>query len=359
MTKKSLIVLTLLAVTLTLLLSGCGKSDQDLEGMYVVSFELNGGALDIQTSNVTSKINYAYQPGSHILDPSTYGNYEISRAGYRFTGWYKSADCKENEKWNFSTDTINSETLTLYAGWVKEIVYTFTVCYVDGTETQKLGSYSVSEGAVFEDYRKFAEKRDGFTPTGYFTDAACTTPWDFKTVHPGGETDTDVCVYVNYIPGEWILVDSYTKLVNAIGKGNVYLTADIDCGGQAFSVGDTFRGTFEGNGFKIKNFTVNKFGGALMPSCSIFQTLGSGAKVQNVTFEDVTFRFFDVTGANKIKVAALARDASGCTVSNVSVSGTIQTNYDGELPMLNEAFYEGDATAQVTEFVSNITVEKQ
>ena len=96
MTKKSLIVLTLLAVTLTLLLSGCGKSDQDLEGMYVVSFEMNGGALDIQTSNVTSRINYAYQPGSHILDPSTYGNYEISRAGYRFTGWYKSAECNEN-----------------------------------------------------------------------------------------------------------------------------------------------------------------------------------------------------------------------------------------------------------------------
>ena len=63
--------------------------------------------------------------------------------------------------------------------------------------------------------------------------------------------------------------------------------------------------------------------------------------------------------SRKIKVAALARDASDCTVSNVSVSGTIQTNYDGELPMLNEAFYEGDETVQVIEFVSNITVEKQ
>ena len=360
MTKKYLIVLALLAVTLTLLLSGCGKSEQDLDGMYVASFELNCGTLDLKSFNVSTKINYAYEPGSYILDPTTYGNYEIFREGYIFTGWYRTAECNENEKWNFSTDTINSEGLTLYAGWEKKIVYSYTVCYVDGTETKTLGTYSVEAGAAFEDYRKYANKREGFTPSGYFADAACTTPWDFATVHPGGEVDTDIAIYVSYIPGDWILVNSYNKLKSSIGKGNIYLTSDIDCGGQELFFSGTFSGTFEGNGYTIRNFKVNKFGTSKNPSSAIFDTLATGARIQNVTFENVLFSFFDVdSDAWNVKVASLAKKVGNCTITNVSVSGKIQTNYAGELPSLNQPFYEGDETAQVTNFVSNITVEKQ
>ena len=360
MMKKYLIVLALLAATLTLMLSGCSGGTQDLDGMYIATFDLNGGTLDIKTSNVTSKINYAYEPGSLIVDPSTYGNYRLYRSGYRFTGWYTGADCKETEKWNIATDAINSEKITLYAGWVKEIVYTYTVCYVEGDDTVSLGSYSVKADAVFEDYRNHAGKRTGYTPMGYYSDAACTTPWDFSTKHPGGDVDKDIPVYVSYIQGDWILVDSYSKLTSAIGKGNIYLTADIDCGGNALSFGGTFTHTFEGNDHTVSNFTAEKYGSAIMPSASIFQSLGSGAKIQNVSFTDVTYRFFDLAAvANKIKVAALARDAVNCTVSNVSISGVFQTNYDGDLSGLNNPFYEADSTVQVTGFESNVTVEKQ
>ena len=265
MKTKYLILLALLAATLTLLLSGCGKSEQDLDGMYVATFEMNGGTLDLKSFNVSSKINYAYEPNSYILDPATHGNYEISRSGYRFTGWYTSKECRPEELWDFSTNTIESEKLTLYAGWIKEIVYTYSVCYTDGEQTQKLGVYNVSAGAVFEDYRGYADDRDGFTATGYYTDAACTIPWDFTSVHPGGATDTDIPVYVDYISGEWLIVDSYTKLLDAIGDGNIYLTSDIDCNGGTLFFSGTFRHIFEGNGYTVSNFTVNKSGGALMP----------------------------------------------------------------------------------------------
>jgi hypothetical protein len=66
----------------------------------------------------------------------------------------------------------------------------------------------------------------------------------------------------------------------------------------------------------------------------------------------------DVDRANKIKVAALAREASGGIVSNVSVTGKIVTNYAGELPTLNEAFFEVKDAVDITGFVANITVEK-
>ena len=360
MMKKHLVLLALLVLTLTLLLSGCGKSGQSLEGKYIATFELNGGTLDLKSFDVTTKINYAYDPGAHILDPATYGNYEISRAGYRFTGWYTSPDCKESEKWNFKTDTINSEALTLYAGWVKEIVYTFTVCYADGGNTVELGTYNVSEGAKFDDYRDHAKKRDGYTATGYYQDAECTTLWDANAVHPGGATDTDIKVYVKYIEGNWKLVDSFEKLKSAIGQSNIYLTADIDCGGAELD----FRGfnhILNGNGHTVSNFTVKKTG-TVRVKCSIFDTLGSAVEIKDVSFANVTYDLKNIStslSGSNIKVGALAVEANGCKITNVSVTGKLITNYEGALPSLSEAFCEGGDTATVTDFTAEITVEKQ
>ena len=357
MTKKYLILLALVAITLTLVLSGCGRGGQNLEGMYRVTFEVNGGKLNIGTTD-TEQLKYAYDPGSYMIDPATYGNYKISRPGYIFTGWYLSAECNANERWDFAAQKLDVESLTLYAGWEKEIVYTYSICYADGENTVTLGSYTVKAGAKLNDYRNFANTRKDYTPTGYFTDAACTTPWDPETVHPGGDVDTDVRVYVDYIEGTWKLVDSYQALVAAMNEGNIYLLNDIDCEGQELYFSGSYNRIFQGNGYKISNFIVNKTGGALMPSVSIFNAIATGAEIRDVTFENVTFNFMDVGNASKLKVAALAKEALGGTVSNVSITGKIVTNYTGELPTLNEAFYEVKEAADVTGFTANITVEK-
>lgn len=359
MTKKHLILLSLLALTLTLLLSGCGKSETNLDGKYIATFHVNGGILDLKSFNVSTKINYAYDPNSLILDPSAYGNYEIYRSGYNFTGWFTSPECREEDRWDFSANVIDRENLALYAGWEKKIVYTYSVCYQNGEESVVLGTYSVEPDAVFEDYRKHADKRDGFTATGFYSDAACTTPWDFTFKHPGGETDTDIPVYVSYIEGDWTIVDSYAKLIAAKNSGNIYLTANIDCQGQPLSFSGTFDRIFEGNGFTVSNFTVEKSGSKLMPTASIFQTLGENAKIQNVQFTNVTFRFMDVDGANKVKVAALARDCNGGVIDKVTVSGVFQTNSETDFTeSLAKPIYEEKTPATVTDFSANITVEK-
>ncbi|MBQ9098230.1 MAG: InlB B-repeat-containing protein [Clostridia bacterium] len=374
MKKRYLILLALLALTLTCLLSGCGKGEQDLEGMYVATFEINGGKLNLGTSDVTTKINFAYEPGALVMDPtvrigsgetSSLG-YAISRAGYNFTGWYTGPECLPEQKWDFATGTINAEKLTLYAGWEKQIVYTYTVCYTDGANTVALGSYNVKPGATFDDYRKYATLRDDYTPIGYFADAACQTPWDATTVHPGGEQDTDISVFVDYIPGEWLIVDSYTKLKSAIGKGNIYLTANIDCEGKELTFGD-WKYVLEGNGFAIDNFTVNKYGTSRTPVATIFKSLKAGAEVRNVSFTNVTFNYKDVSDATTSggtitvtrKMAALAGEGADCKVTNVTVSGKLITNYEGELPRLNEVFYDETGTNTITSFSAAIVVEKQ
>ena len=366
MKKRYLILLALLVLTLTCLLSGCGKDEQDLDGMYIATFDVNGGALDLKTSTVRTKINYAYEPGALVLDPTvrigaegdTYLGYGITRPGYDFTGWYTAPECLPEQKWDFATGTINAEALTLYAGWQKKIIYTYTVCYVKDGVTEVLGSYNVQPGAKFEDYRGYAETRLLYTPNGYYADASLTTPWDANTVHPGGDTDTDVQVFVDYIPGEWVIVKNYSELKNAIGRGNIYLTADIDCEGKELTFGD-FGYVLEGNDHTISNFKVNKYSTPVSPTVTMFNSLRAGAEVRNVTFADVTFTYTNITSIARYRnVAALATKGTDCKVTNVTVTGKLVTDYEGEFPRLNEVFFDENSTGTVTDFRSEIIVEK-
>ena len=366
--KKKLIFITVLAVALTLLLSGCAAAGNSLKGKNIVAFEVNGGTLNYGTSSTNTKVNFAYHPGTYIIDPITLPNYSISRNGYNFTGWYTSAECKESEKWDFST-AFEVENLTLYAGWEKDIHYTYTVYYMNGDKSVALGSYNVSAGEAFEDWRDFGNTREDHTCIGYYSDPDCTSEWDFTSTHPGGEADLDIPVYVKHIEGVWKLVDNYDALKSAVKGDNVYLTANIDCEGKELALGD-FNQIFEGNRYKVTNFTVNKTSSILNPSCAIFSSLGAKAVVRNVSFEGFTMNFYDIKeSTDKIKVtakvAALAVNmTAGAKVSSVFVSGTLKTDYNGEFPCISKVYYYNDtddtsALSGVSEFTANITVDKQ
>ena len=367
--KRKILTLTLvvvLLVALTVLLSGCSKSNDPIEGKNVVTFVINGGILSYGTASTNDSINYAYHPGTYVKDPTLFNNYKISRNGYNFTGWYTSPECNPNEKWDFNTP-LDVEKLTLYAGWELAIKHTYSVNYVDGESIVSLGSYSVSAGDKFNDRRKFADTREGYTAYGYYADPECTIPWDTATTHPGGAADLDIPVYVNYIEGTWNIVSSFDELKKAV-SGNVYLVADIDCGGQEFYVSSAFDKIFEGNGFKVSNFTAPKKGTSRNPSCAIFEKLESGAVIRNVSFENVKYSFIldekylENATAN---VAALALELEpGVTIADVSVSGVLETNFGGDLSKLEDVFYktryEGvDLLDGVTGFTAEIVVNKQ
>lgn len=369
MTKRNLIFIMILALTLTALLSGCSRGEDNLEGKNIATFYINGGTLNYGTSSTNTKIHFAYHPGTYVVDPTTIPNYSITRNGYNFTGWYTSEDCKPGEKWDFSK-ALDAESLVLYAGWEKAIRYSYTLYYTDEENEISLGTYQVSAGEKFEDWRRFAAERDNHTCIGYFSDAACTVAWDFDFAHPGGSADLDIPVYAQYIEGDWELVDSYDELKRAVNSGNVYLTADIDCGGKELFFTQTFNRVFEGNGYKISNFTVNRSGSPFNPSAAIFKTIGEKADMRNVTFENMTIQFTGIPESTdkvevKVNVSALAINMNaGAKISNVSVAGKLITDYNGEFPCLNEVYcYKGDADPAilegVTDFTANIVIEKQ
>jgi uncharacterized repeat protein (TIGR02543 family) len=360
MKRKHLLFFGMLIALLTLVFTGCGKQEQSLEGKNIVTFELQGGTLEYSTASTNTKINYAYEPGTFILDPVEFNNYKLYRAGYIFTGWYTSENCEPSTKWDFENNTIDQEKLTLYAGWKKAIIYSYTVYYMDGATPVALGKYEVNEGDKFEDWRKYANERDGYTPIAFYSDSTLETPWSADTAHPGGETDMDIAVYADYIECVWELVGNFTSLRSAInGNKNVYLTCDIDCAGSELFNRVTYSGVFNGNGYTVSNFTVAKFGTTRNPACSMFETLGKGAEIKNVSFTGVVYDFTGVSAtANSYKVAALALSATEAKIFGVTVSGTVKTNCDESLlTKAGSAFYDEASDAEVEGLTINVTVE--
>ena len=363
MTKKHLkiILIMVFAVALTFILSGCGSDGYSIEGKNVVTFELDGGIITTKNSSFDI-INFAYDPGTYILDPIKDLGYTVNRPDYEFTGWYTSPECKPGDEWNFGT-LFEQEKLTLYAGWKKSVKYTYTVYYVENNVATALGSYAVNAGDAYKDLRGYENKRNGYTSIGIYSDKTLETPWDSGYKHPGGETDTDIPVYVDYIKGEWSIVDSFDKLKSAMKSGkNVYLTADIDCNGNILSelsLTSSYGGIFEGNGHTVSNFKIIRYAGLKTAIIAVFAKLDANAEVRNVNFTDVIYDFTGIK-ADTVKVAALAVSSEeNVKINNVSVTGTITTDYTGSITTQNKAVLEADETTVESGFTATVTINVQ
>lgn len=328
-------LLLLLLVASCLCITACNGNADILDGKYLVRFVFNGGRLSVGTTSVddSSSFGYAYEElNTLILDPvAKYSRPNttdaISKSGFVFTGWYKDEKC--TQKWDFARDRLNTETLTLYAGWETAVKHTYSVCYMEDGQRHVLGTYNltsaqIANGAKFQDYRNFANGRRGYTSLGlYYSDPECTKLWDNDYTHAGGDTDLDISVYVKLIEGDWQIVKNFDDLNKALDDNlnlinNVYLLDDIDCGGRELYFGD-FNGLFYGKGHSISNFVVSG-----TRRISLFSNLGEKAEIQEVTFEKATY-LIDNQEVPSFELAVISQKAEiGAKVSDVSVSGVVE-----------------------------------
>ena len=102
-----------------------------------------------------------------------------ARAGYTFIGWY--TDESYTSAWNFEADRVTGATV-LFAGWEKITAppatteYTVTFKYNNGEPDS---TATVLAGALVPP--PTAPLMEGYTFIGWYTDAACTRPWNFDT----------------------------------------------------------------------------------------------------------------------------------------------------------------------------------
>ena len=104
----------------SLTVSNCG------DAIYDVTFDMKGHGTQVAKQTLTA--------GAKVAEPS-----EPEAAGYIFGGWYKETTLEN--AWNFSTDVVPSNDITLYAKWTED------PC-TDRQSLSKVVLTSASEGTV-------------------------------------------------------------------------------------------------------------------------------------------------------------------------------------------------------------------
>ena len=195
----SIVLVALSAVIFTATLFGCG-------GGLTVTFDYNyDGAPEAIEKTVAN--------GETIEPP------EVTRTNYGFDGWYTEADCIS--EFDFE-DAAITRSFTVYASWTR-VSYSFIFDYnYDVEDTVE----AVPVGSAAE--RPASPEREGYLFTGWYTDAECTTQYDFSkiltddtTVYAGWEEDTGDNVRItmmwNYSGAENEVYD--TMIVKKGGRG--------------------------------------------------------------------------------------------------------------------------------------------
>jgi len=366
--KKSLILIILVLTVLCVGLTACNKNGDDLSGVKV-TFVLEGGMYKQSTNPINHYYKFAAGTENLIVDPSVVGRRAdegtdpITKAGYVLDGWYRTKTETESgveygDKWNFATDKVTSDGVTLYAKWRKAVEYTYNVCYIDDNGEKKvLGSYLVSAGDTFGDLMDYAKNRTGYTWVS-MTDKDG-NPWDETFTHPGGDESLAIDVYFVYIKGIYTKVATAEELADALGSNkNVMLTADIDMGGETLELKGknvkSFVKKIYGGGHTISNFKAKAYvgkndlfdidGESGYSFNGIFGSL-DGATVTDVNFKDVTLEIDAMASfINHVYIAPVAGRVKNSVLKNVTVDGMKIT-----LARLPEGFSPDNLVVNVTD----------
>lgn len=307
-----------------LTLTGCnGNIEQGPTATAV--FYLEGGTCKTNTEKVSYVYPMTNKTETYIADPLVLDT-DITRVGYHIENWYQERSGEEgsytySDPWNFSEDKMGLDGVTLYAGWAKNIKFSYDLYYKDEmNEDVYINQYIVNEGALFDDYLHHADDRDGYTAVGFLDTEG--KPWNDEFQHPGGNEDLAIKVYVDYIKGDFTLVRTANELTRATSK-NIYLVSDIDMEGKRLNFGNYNNKTFLGNGHTISNFEVSYTTTATGDLfLGIFHTL-TKSTIKDVTFSDVKFNLLNSSSrVQSITLGTVAGSITDSVIENVSFSGT-------------------------------------
>ena len=251
---------------------------------------------------------------------------EAGNVVYEGEGENRKAVLLSEEPWDFTKDKVTKD-ITLVAQWRE--VFRYVLCVTEPDENGKpvekeLRSFIVNPGDLIAHrlYNKDSESGEyvrradyirlsvrKYTFLDFYFDAALTDAFDLAYTHPGSReiTETvidpetnvsteqivetnDVKIYVKYLAGDYDLISNVNK-EELSSTSKWYLLEDVDFGGMVWDCLDEFKGEIYGNGFAIKNFTVQS--NAMKPETgkdfrphSIFGEING--ILENLTLENVT-----------------------------------------------------------------------
>ena len=140
----------------------------------------------------------------------------------------------------------------------------------------------------------------------------------------------DFHLMLDAFEGDWKLKSGSKRYKECSYK----LTDSIDLAGDAISPIGVFTNgqIFDGNGFAIKNFTINSTEESSIYSCALFKTLGGGATITNLVVSDVTLRHTGTT--SKLDLSPLCATPRRCTIQDCTVKN-VDFDLSGEISKIN------------------------
>ncbi len=305
------------------------------------------------------------------------GAYSISKNGYFLAGWYTERTLRMDENgnpldeygvptsqsgreqgytysglWDFDADlltvpadgsyTAETPVLTLYAAWVPYINYEFyavdadngTSEYIETVQNIDMVIPQWSEKTGKLDMNDFPE-RDGYTFDSAYLTEDLSEPLtetiygkegyvDFETATVSAES---VVIYTTWMEGNWFKIYTPEQFYNNTRlDGNYLICADLDFEGSVWSptfVKGKFSGKIYGNGHTISNLNVTQADNSQVYA-GLFGTLESGAVIEDLTLENVSFTIAAGSRMQGATFGLLAGSISAeAVLSNVTVAGTM------------------------------------
>ena len=172
------------------------------------------------------------------------------KAGHKFTGWYADAACTELFDFGAYFKSSPRNTVSVYAGF-DEIANVLLHYSVGGViEHTQTVAYDTTE-SDFEDPVEV-----GYTFVGWFEDAACETPFDFKSYFAQADKAAETTVYAGF---EEIIEIFY------YADGELFATQTVDddttaaIANQPSMPGYVFAGWYDGKGADAQKFDFEAY----------------------------------------------------------------------------------------------------
>ena len=373
-------------------------SDYADDGYTVkVTFDSNGGSFKGSDSSVIDlfKADDMGDDGIELLAPDDARRDKnnvltVTKAGYFLAGWYREMTAVDpanpdagytySGKWDFETDRLTENELTLYAAWVP--YYNYEIYVKDGDKDVLVASTSAinltipkwNSGDVTLDMDNFPT-REGYTLIPESIDYSAsdvivnevngkltiTGKWDAETATSITPT---IKIYTQWQDGERYRIYSTEDLrKHANVKGYYEIYADLDFTGLEWPgafANDKFEGRIFGNGHTISNISIESTSRSRINN-GLFSSIGENAYVENLKLENITHKINLMSVAPGASFGLIAGTvAEGAEFKNVTVSGKLIIGDDCEGIAGNNDYTIGivAANGEVSGIESDIAVEK-
>ena len=336
-----------------------------------VTYYANGGFFDNDFEKMEKSVYY--KDGSYAYEITEEGQHKIEYTDYELLGWYYAKLDANNEpildeKGNieigeavpFDKPIAEWTTTHIVASWaslskvkVKLVIgdegdavsdnerikilteFGNTKEWKECQTGDEIRDYSFVNGLVQSASRLSLEVEDqAYTFLEFYGNEECTESVNWPLRQPDkSEGNADVYIYAKYIKGNWKMLsvpndvkDMYQSSATNDPTTRYYLKKDIDCSSlAAMATRMKFDCELKGNGFTISNLKLVKKSLSRDSSHSFLGTLGSHAKITDVTFENVHMQFQSM---NNVSVyLAFNEITEGAVLDNVTFK-TVKVSID-------------------------------